>query len=667
VPKDIEHFDSDYQNNISDQLDLIRQIVDISEENFTPFNTIEIMKAIEKLNSKKASDECGLYSEHFKLAGQSLLPQLTTLFNAILTHCFVPPQFLIGIITPVHKKGKDATNFTNYRGITVTSTIGKIFEHVLLGRLEHLLPVNQSSLQFGFTKNTSILLAALVINESISKARIPLYLAFLDSQKAFDVVDHQSMKCKIFHNGVRGHIWKIIDTLYSCLTSKVKWNGHLSQPFPILQGVRQGGILSTSLYKTYLNDLLCTLERNRLGTCIGTTFVGCPTVADDIALVASSETDLQLMLNLTNSFANRERYIIHPDKSTVLIKIPSKTPKAKISDWKLGDKKIAISESATHLGLIRSSSKSEIKLNIEDRISSARRTLYSLIGTGVHGTNGLPPTTCLNIFKIYVLPRLLYGLEIYILNQTQFEQLEAYYLNFLRKIQGLPSRSVRGITYLLLGVRPVTAEIHIRQLNLIYSIIRGENKILLQLLHRQLNVRNEDSGSWFIYVNNLLEQYNLPDVKTLLTKIPSKNKWKEDVKKAIDIVWSEKLLSDCENKSILKYCNTSTLKIGTVHSTWLSIQNNIKDVRRGNIKARLLTGNYVLQSNFSKFNQHQVNHTCLLCQVEDEDIVHFLLNCNALHSYRQMHLSEMKQIINYKYFVRRVSNCGYNLLVTFTF
>ena len=143
--------------------------------------------------------------------------------------------------------------------------------------------------------------------------------------------------------------------------------------------------------------------------CIGTTFVGCPTVADDIALVGSSETDLQLMLNLTNSFANRERYIIHTDKSTVLIKISSKTPKAKISDWKLGDKEIAISESATHLGLIRSSSTSEIKLNIEDRISCARRTLYSLTGTGVHGTNGLPPTTCLNIFKIYVLPRLLYG------------------------------------------------------------------------------------------------------------------------------------------------------------------------------------------------------------------------------------------------------------------
>jgi hypothetical protein len=50
-------------------------------------------------------------------------------------------------------------------------------------------------------QGTSILLSALVINESIIEAKelnLPLYIAFLDSQKAFDVVDHQSLKCKLF-------------------------------------------------------------------------------------------------------------------------------------------------------------------------------------------------------------------------------------------------------------------------------------------------------------------------------------------------------------------------------------------------------------------------------------------------------------------------------------
>jgi hypothetical protein len=56
----------------------------------------------------------------------------------------------------------------------------------------------------------SILLAALVINESITEAKelnLPLYIAFLDWQKAFDVVDHQSLKCKLFYNGINGKIF----------------------------------------------------------------------------------------------------------------------------------------------------------------------------------------------------------------------------------------------------------------------------------------------------------------------------------------------------------------------------------------------------------------------------------------------------------------------------
>jgi hypothetical protein len=40
-----------------------------------------------------------------------------------------------------------------------------------------------------------------------------------------------------------------------------------------------------------------------------------------------------------------------------------------------------------HLGLIRTTS-NETKINIEERIGLARRMLYSLIKSGIHGTNG---------------------------------------------------------------------------------------------------------------------------------------------------------------------------------------------------------------------------------------------------------------------------------------
>ena len=88
----------------------------------------------------------------------------------------------------------------------------------------------------------------------------------------------------------------MIEDLYQDITSKIKWFGGLSDSFPINQGVRQGGILSADLYKVYIDQLLNVLKSKRLGLKIGTVYVGCPACADDVALLASSDKELQLML-----------------------------------------------------------------------------------------------------------------------------------------------------------------------------------------------------------------------------------------------------------------------------------------------------------------------------------------------------------------------------------
>ena len=82
----------------------------------------------------------------------------------------------------------------------------------------------------------------------------------LDSQKAFDGVHHLLLLEKLYHE-VPPEIWKVIQDLYSDMSSQVKWNGHTRKNFNIKQGVRQGGVLSTHLYKSYINDLPLELEK----------------------------------------------------------------------------------------------------------------------------------------------------------------------------------------------------------------------------------------------------------------------------------------------------------------------------------------------------------------------------------------------------------------------
>ena len=115
-------------------------------------------------------------------------------------------------------------------------------------------------------------MASLLISEASFDAKIsnsPLHIATLDSQKAFDVVSHPILLDKLYHSGVNLRVSRLVKEMYEGLSSKVKWEGGFSPSFKIRQGVRQGGILSTHLYKLYINDLLVDLESTKLGKHIG--------------------------------------------------------------------------------------------------------------------------------------------------------------------------------------------------------------------------------------------------------------------------------------------------------------------------------------------------------------------------------------------------------------
>ena len=169
-------------------------------------------------------------------------------------------------------------------------------------------------------------------------------------------------------------------------------------------------------------------------------------------------------------FANRELYTIHPEKSVIIRKyIPPKYSENTIS-WTLGDKELLQASKTSHLGLIRSTS-DDIQLNVEDRISCARRT-YSPTSTALHDSNGLQPMTSFRIYTLYVLPRLLYDLETFVLQRKHIIALEAFHISMLKIIQSLPQCSARCITYLLSGIKPVEVEIHSRTLAFLGNIIK---------------------------------------------------------------------------------------------------------------------------------------------------------------------------------------------------
>lgn len=95
--------------------------------------------------------------------------------------------------------------------------------------------------------------------------------------------------------------------------------------------------------------------------------------------------------------------------------------------------------------------------------------------SGVHGTNNIDPPTFYQIYKTYVIPRLIYGLEILPLTNGNIYQLEKNHRENLRHIRSLPERTSNLAVLSLLGTVPIEAEIHKISLSLLFSLLACDN------------------------------------------------------------------------------------------------------------------------------------------------------------------------------------------------
>ena len=113
-----------------------------------------INNSISCLKRGKAAGLDGIEAEHLVYAHPIAQHLLLLLFNSILFHGYVPQEFGSGIIIPIIKdKNGDATTSANYRGITLSSNIAKLFEICILDMYGSYFL--SSDLQYGFKKNSS--------------------------------------------------------------------------------------------------------------------------------------------------------------------------------------------------------------------------------------------------------------------------------------------------------------------------------------------------------------------------------------------------------------------------------------------------------------------------------------------------------------------------------
>ncbi|CAC5422224.1 unnamed protein product [Mytilus coruscus] len=284
--------------------------------------------------------------------------------------------------------------------------------------------------------------------------------------------------------------------------------------FEIEQGVRQGSTISADLYKLYGNPLLNILCETGLVGHISD--IGCctPTCVDDVAIISNNHLELQMLINIAANFSKREGTL------TNSIEIEE-------DFWNINNKQMSVVEYSTHIG-IQKCQQNSTKFTVEENIKKTRRSFYSLMGTGLHGKNGLGPETDITILNTYVMPILTYGLDILLPTGRILDSIHQFHKKMIKQILSLAKNTADQAVYILSRSLPIEAELNLKTLSLFGNITRADKSTIeWRLAETQLQLKTNQSNSWFIDIKKICLKYDIMYCQDFVNNPLGKFQWKK--------------------------------------------------------------------------------------------------------------------------------------------
>ncbi|WAR15073.1 hypothetical protein MAR_005178, partial [Mya arenaria] len=250
--------------------------------------------------------------------------------------------------------------------------------------------------------------------------------------------------------------------MYSCIIA----NGLTSEFFPVLQGIRQGGIISTWIYNLFINGLLDSLERSGQGLNVINVITSNTTLADGIALAAISPN---------------------------------------------GPNKIERTDKIRHVGI-----QINDKMTDNDKISGACKkaesSFYSLLSINI-GTFHINPLTSASLVSKICIPKLLFGAELWNnLTKSNCMQLERFIRMAAKTIQRFPIRTRTDICLAMLGWKRIESEINLKKLMFLERLCNMPTTVLTK------QIFNKRLALFSCITDKCIQKGFVPDIIRILSK-----------------------------------------------------------------------------------------------------------------------------------------------------
>ena len=396
-----------------------------------------IQKCVAGLKRGKAAGIDELTCEHVLHSHPILIVLLANLFKIMLAYGMVPDAFGQGIIIPLVKNvDGDKTVSENYRSITLSPVISKLFESVLLDLFSDQLC--SDNLQFGFKSRSSCSHAIFTLRTIVDhyvKDASTVTISALDISKAFDRVDHFALLRLLIKRQLPNNFISILLDWFSKCYACVRWGGVYSHFFQLQAGVRQGGLMSPILFAIYMDVLIVRLRSCGYGCRLLDEFHGCLLYADDIILLTHSVNAMRVMLDICDQFAI-DFDIKFNSKKSVAMRVGTRF-NVKCAPLILSGCELQFAQSIKYLGICVTAAK-YFKCTFEHAKLKFFRTFNAIYSKAKGAQSEL---VSVELLKSYCMPLILYACEAVPISKSAVNMLENCINVALYRIFGITSKN----------------------------------------------------------------------------------------------------------------------------------------------------------------------------------------------------------------------------------
>ena len=578
------------------------------------FTNLEVINVIKNLKAGKAPGPDGIPNEAMKYANNQTLHIYCNEMNKILKGMDIPEQWNEGSLKRLFKGKGVKGKCSNERGITLASNVGKMFERLVNNRIGP--EVNMSDAQAGGVKGRATVDHILILKELVNiakKDRKGTIITYLDVTKAYDKAWLDAILYVLHKQGINTKLWKLVKDLNTNLKTTIQTKHGPTRQISIKDSIRQGGVLSVTLYALMMDEINKDLLNTDLGIKIPGSDLKIPCLLwmDDVVLAETAEGKSQELLNSTD-YTSKKYHVEFGMPKTKYLRTGK--PRNEIT-LKIGENTIEETEKYTYLGEInnkRMNLKDQIK-NIEGKTEAAYQTLLAIAED--QNFKYIKMECIWKLVRTCIIPIITYGCETWEPLKSEMSKLNSILDKVIKRILMTPGATPREALYIETGLLDVETIMDIKRLNMMARLNRQKSEIMTKVLE------NPDC-TWMKRTRQVMAKYGIEEDELNESKEAARNA----IHVGVFVKFHGKMTKAREERSKLKFFLDGkgiwSPEQPAEYMTKLT-RKQTSTIFKARTRMTKVKGNYK--------NAHLQDLICRACQKEPETQQHVLYECQKLH------------------------------------